>query len=177
MLSKAEYRTYVLNANDNLHIKKLDMQPDRVLITCEGLGLHHVQVTQASSSHIIIDIVALQRVLSRTFSNSGSDFPCFFVGDSELALGTCPACAGKHRPHTYAEGCKKATTSAIPSAVRSSDIRAVAGTSPHRVLPDSPPANEEHHPGASSSTDQIPPSLEPPPATSPDMNVPRNRLA
>ena len=35
---------------------QLDMRPDRVLITCEALGLHHVQATQASSFHIVINI-------------------------------------------------------------------------------------------------------------------------
>jgi len=82
---------------------QLDMQLDRVLVTCEALGLLHVQATQASSSHIVIELVAIQRAPSRTLSNSESDFPCFFVGDSEMALGTCLACAGRHRPHTYAE--------------------------------------------------------------------------
>ena len=37
---------------------QVDMRPDRVLITCEALGLHHVQATQASSSHIVIDLAA-----------------------------------------------------------------------------------------------------------------------
>ena len=83
---------------------QLDMRPDRVLISCEALGLRHVQATQASSSHIAIDLAVILSVPSRTLSNSESVFvPRFFVGDSEMALGTCPARAGRHRPHTYAE--------------------------------------------------------------------------
>ena len=82
---------------------QLDMRPDRVLISCEALGLRHVQATQASSSRILIDLAAILRVPSRTFSNSERVLSFLFcVGDRELALGTCPACAGKHRPHAYA---------------------------------------------------------------------------
>ena len=66
----------------------LDMRLDRVMITYESLGVHHVQATQSASSHIVIESDSLQRVPSRSFSNSGSGFPCCFVGDSELALDT-----------------------------------------------------------------------------------------
>ena len=66
---------------------------------------------------------------SRTLSNGESDFPCFFVGNSEVALGTCPACSGRHRPRTYAEGCNKSTTS-IATA-----------TNPQRAVP---PWKEPH---------------------------------
>ena len=79
---------------------QLDMRTDRVLIMCEALGLHHVQATHASSSHIVIYRAAILSVPSRTLSKGESEFPCFFAGDSEMALGTCPACAGRHRPHT-----------------------------------------------------------------------------
>ncbi len=56
---------------------QLDMRPDRVLIPCEALGLRHVQATQASSSHIVIDLAAIISVPSRTHSKGESDFPCF----------------------------------------------------------------------------------------------------
>ena len=52
----------------------LDMRPDRVLITCEALGLHHAQATQASSSHIVMDLAAILSVPSRTLSDGESDF-------------------------------------------------------------------------------------------------------
>ena len=104
------------------------MRPDRFLITCEALGLRHVQATQASSSHIVIHLAAILRVPSRTLSNSESDFPCFFVGDSEVALGTGPARAGRHRPHTYAEVRKKATTSAVAETLPPKDSSTAAGT-------------------------------------------------
>ena len=47
-----------------------DMRPDRILITCAALGLHNVQATQASSSHIVLDIVSVLSVLVRTLSKS-----------------------------------------------------------------------------------------------------------
>ena len=90
---------------------QFDMRLDRVLTTCEALGLHHVQATQSSSSHIVVDLVATQRAPSRTLPKS--DFPCVFVGDSEIVLSTCPARAGRHQPHTYSDGCKKATSSSV----------------------------------------------------------------
>ena len=55
----------------------LDMRPVRVLISCEARGLHCVQATQASSSHIVIDLAAIRRVPSRTLSNNESDFSVF----------------------------------------------------------------------------------------------------
>ena len=115
---------------------KLDMRPDRVLIACEALGLHHAQATQASSSHIVIDLVVVLSVPSRTLSNGESDFACFFCGDSEVSLGTCSACSGRHRPHTYAEGCKKSTTSIAAEPKPSTDSSPVEGASLDRVLAD-----------------------------------------
>ncbi len=74
---------------------QLDMRLDHVPITCEALGLLHVQATQASSSHIVTDLAALLSVPSRTLSKGESDI-IIFVGGSEVALGTCPACSGRH---------------------------------------------------------------------------------
>ena len=93
---------FSLQQMKNLNMK-LDMRPDGVLITCEALGFHRVQATQASSSHIVIDLAAILRALARASHNSYDTFPRVFVGDSEFAFGTCPACAGRHSPHTYAE--------------------------------------------------------------------------
>ena len=80
---------------------QLGMRLDRILITCEALGLHHVQATATSSSHILIGLTSLKCVFARILFNRESDCPCFFVGDSEQAFGTCPACAGRRRPRTY----------------------------------------------------------------------------
>ena len=67
---------FSLQQMKNLQMQ-LDMRPDRVLITCEALGLHHVQATQTSSSHIVIDLAAILSVPSRTLSKSESDVSLF----------------------------------------------------------------------------------------------------
>jgi hypothetical protein len=149
---------------------QLDMRHDRVLISCEALGLHHVQATQASSSHIVIDLAAMLR----TLSNSERNFPCALVGDSEMALGTCPACAGRHRPHTYAEGRNKATTSVATETVPPKDSIPAEGTSLDRVLVDPLLVDVVVHPNASSSSDPRPPGLEPQLGAGPD-TMPRER--
>ena len=161
---------FLLHQMKNLHIN-LDMRPDRVLITCEAFGLHHVQATQASSSHIVIVLAVVQCVPARATSNSESNCIGSFVGDSELACGTCLAGAGRHRPHTYAAACKKATICALPGAVPLQCIRVATETSPHRVIAD------PHYPGASSPNDRRPPGLEPHPGASSDMFVQRERPA
>ena len=152
------------------------MRPDRVLITCEALGLHQVEETQAASSHMVIDLAAILRVPSRTLSNSESDFHCFFVGDSEVALGTCPACAGRHRPRTYAEGCKKATTTTTAETVPPTCSSSTEGTSPDRVLADPLPVDDAVRPTAQPFSDPIPPGLEPQLGAGPD-TMPRERPA
>ena len=59
-------------------MKNLQMQSDmhvgRVLITCEALSLLHVQATQSSSSHIVIDLAAMLSVPSRAICTGESDF-------------------------------------------------------------------------------------------------------
>ena len=58
---------FPLQQMKNLQMQ-LDMRLDRVLITCEALGLQHVKATQASSSHIVIDLAAILTVPSCTLS-------------------------------------------------------------------------------------------------------------
>ena len=65
---------FSLQQMKNLSIQ-LDMRPDRVLISCEALGLHSVQATQASSSHFVIDLAAIRKIPARRLSTSESDFP------------------------------------------------------------------------------------------------------
>ena len=77
---------------------QFDIRLDRVLITCEALGLRSVQATNASSSHIVMCLAALHRVPPRRLSSRECDCHCFCVGDGEMALRT-----GRHRPHTYVE--------------------------------------------------------------------------
>ena len=138
--------------------------------------LHQVQATQALSSHIVIDLTAILSVPSRTLSKSESGFLCFFAGDSEVALGTCPACSGRHRPHTYAEGCNKSTTSIAAEPKPSKDSSPVEGASLDRVLVDPLLVDEEVHIGASSSSALGPPGLEPQSGAGLD-TMPRERPA
>ena len=70
---------FSLQQMKNLRMQ-LDMRLDRVLISCEALGLHCVQATQASSSHIVIDLVAIRRIPPRIISTSERYFPCFVAG-------------------------------------------------------------------------------------------------
>ena len=98
-----------------------------------------------------------------------------FVGAGELAFISCPARAGRRRPHTYAERCRKATPLATPGATAHHNIMCVLVVSPDRVLAGPPPDRDEHHPGATLSEDPRPPSLEPPPGASSDMSVPCER--
>ena len=137
------------------------MRPDRVLITCEALSLHHVQATQSSSAHIVIDLATLKCVLAGATSNYETDCHCSFAGDNDLAFGTCPACAGRHRPHTYAEGCKKSTNSSTAVPKPSEDRFPMERTSLDRVLIDPLLVDEEVRSGASSSSALEPPGLEP----------------
>ena len=78
-----------------------------------------------------------------------------------VALGTCLACSGRHRPHTYAEGCQKATTSIAAETEPPQDSSPAEGASLDRVFVDPLPLDEEVHIGASSSSNLGPPGLEP----------------
>ena len=70
--------SYLVLTSTNEELKDAaGYEPDRVLISCEALGLHHVQATQASSSHIVMDLAAIRRVPSRILSTSESDFSVF----------------------------------------------------------------------------------------------------
>ena len=62
---------------------KHGMQPDRVLITCEALGLHHVQATQSSSSHVVIYLLARAQAERRSEHTSGA----IMIGHQLFELG------------------------------------------------------------------------------------------
>ena len=109
---------------------------------------------------LFIELATIRRVPSRTLSTNESDCPCFFAGDSEIVLGTCPACVGRLRPHTYPEGCKKATTSIVEGTEKQHLLVLVEGASPDRVLHDLHREDGETHLVASSSQDPRPPGLE-----------------
>ena len=78
-----------------------------------------------------------------------------------MVLGTCLACSGRHRPHTYVEGCTKSTTSITAELKPPEDSSPLEGNSVGRVVADPLIEDEEVHLGASSSSALGPPGLEP----------------
>ena len=163
---------FALQQMKNLNMR-LDLHPDRVLITCEALGLHTVQATQAPSSHIVIDLASIVKAPVSASNYGNDDSPTCLAGDRELAFGTCPACVGRHRPHTYKESCRN-TTSPLKAGAPSPQEKPTSGTtSPDRV-PSSPDlAPKEARPGAVSSNVPRPPSLALPPGAGLDVSAPR----
>ena len=154
---------------------KWHMRPDGVLTTCEALRLHHAQATQASPSHIVLDLAAILSVPARASDNNADVCPSFFAGDNELALGTCPACAGRHRPHKYAEGSNNNKYQVASGASLPSTTPTVPVVSPDHVLSGQPPEEDVQHPNATTSDDPRPPGLEPPTGVVSDVSVPRER--
>ena len=66
-------------------------------ISCSGFGMKRTPLPVSTSNHAVLYILDLVRT-SRQPKHS------FFVND---ALVSCPACNGKHRPHTFDENCLK----------------------------------------------------------------------
>ena len=66
-------------------------------ISCSGFGMKRTPLPVSTSNHAVLDILDLVKT-SRQPKHS------FFVND---ALVSCPACNGKHRPHTFDENCLK----------------------------------------------------------------------
>ena len=100
------------------------------------------------------------------FPGSANDELCFAVTDeTDEALAVCPACVGKHRPHTYKEGCSKAgkePAKAPPSGVKqeaSADKEPAEPASKKRVVAD--PDTYVETPGSSSKDTSLPGHLEP----------------
>ena len=66
-----------------------------------GLGLPSCTGEASFAITYCIDLAAILRAPARASCNSHDAFPCFFAGDNEWALGTCPACAADIGPtHT-----------------------------------------------------------------------------
>ena len=64
--------------------------------TCSLFGLQRAALAVSTSNHPVLDIMALA---------TSSWKPMYRFASEDT---TCPACAGKHRPHTFKQGCKKA---------------------------------------------------------------------
>ena len=75
----------------------LEHTPMGDFISCSGFGMKRTPLPVSTSNHAVLDILDLVKT-SRQPKHS------FFVID---ALVSCPACNGKHRPHTFDENCLK----------------------------------------------------------------------
>ena len=82
----------------NLRTNK-EHTPVGEFLTCPMFGMKKTPLAVSTSNHPILDIISLATAREKPQHSFLSH-----------AL-TCPACEGKHRAHTYKDGCKKATTS------------------------------------------------------------------
>ena len=99
----------------------LEMTNEAVLLTCPMLGMKRRPCPMSTSHHLVIDLAALKRPPKKSlptqgnvcaFYNQNIDWDVIHLGEPSLA--GCPACAGKHRKHTYDEHCSKT----LPDAPR-----------------------------------------------------------
>ena len=73
----------------------IEHTPVGEFLTCPLFGMQRTALAVSTSSHPVLDIVALA---------TSSWKPVYSFQSEDI---TCPACNGKHRPHTNKEGCKK----------------------------------------------------------------------
>ena len=81
----------------------IEHTPVGEFLTCPMFGMKKTPLAVSTSSHPILDIMSLATAKEKPQHSFLSH-----------AL-TCPACAGKHRPHTYKDDCKKAKTESTPT--------------------------------------------------------------
>ena len=74
----------------------IEHTPVGEFLTCPMFGMKKTPLAVSTSSHPILDIMSLA---------TAKEKPQHSFLSHALA---CPACAGKHRPHTYKDDCKKA---------------------------------------------------------------------
>ena len=80
----------------------IEHTPMGEFLTCSSFGMNRTALAVSTSNHPILDIMQL--------AQCGSKPAHSFVAEAKEVL-YCPACAGKHRPHTYTGDCKRATES------------------------------------------------------------------
>ena len=77
--------------------RNIEHTPVGEFLTCPLFGVQRTALAVSTSNHPVLDILALA---------TSSWKPMYSFQSEEI---TCPACNGKHRPHTNKEGCKKYT--------------------------------------------------------------------
>ena len=73
----------------------IEHTPVGEFLTCPLFGMQRTALLVSTSNHPVLDVMAL--------ATSSWKPMCRFASEET----TCPACAWKHRPRTYKEGCKK----------------------------------------------------------------------
>ena len=82
----------------------IEHTPVGEFLTCPLFGMQRTTLAVSTSNHPVLDIMALA---------TSSWKPVYSFQAEDI---TCPACNGKHRPHTNKEGCKKFKRSEHKSA-------------------------------------------------------------
>ena len=126
-------------------------------LTCPLFGMQRTALAVSTSNHPVLDIMALA---------TSSWKPMYSFQSEDI---TCPACHGKHRPHTNKEGCKKFKESApAPKPAKSvpkSNAKTIIQPDHKLEIPD-PPFDPDNEPmvasgPSSGSTDGVPRRREP----------------
>ena len=73
----------------------IEHTPVGEFMTCPLFGMQRTALAVSTSNHPVLDIMALA---------TSSWKPMYSFQSEDI---TCPACNGKHRPHTNKEGCKR----------------------------------------------------------------------
>ena len=79
----------------------IEHTPVGEFLTCPLFGMQRTALSVSTSNHPVLDIMALA---------TSSWKPMYSFASEDI---TCPACKGKHRPHTYKEGCMKKKPSPV----------------------------------------------------------------
>ena len=79
----------------------IEHTPVGEFLTCPLSGMQRTALSVSTSNHPVLDIMALA---------TSSWKPMYSFASEDI---TCPACMGKHRPHTYKEGCMKKKPSTV----------------------------------------------------------------
>ena len=86
----------------------IEHTPVGEFLTCPLFGMQRTALSVSTSNHPVLDIMALA---------TSSWKPMYSFASEDI---TCPACKGKHRPHTYKEGCMKKKPSPVEEVPKES---------------------------------------------------------
>ena len=101
------------------HLRNLRMSIEHTpvgdYLTCSLFGLKRFSLPVSASNHNVLDIVMFASSVRQPNHSFTAINPSF---------ASCPACNGKHRAHTYKDGCKKADTLEVKEDKSAADIPA-----------------------------------------------------